>query len=51
LAIKGDYAEIHFNLGELYLSVHEKGLALEKYKILKTLGYEKAERLFNLIFR
>jgi hypothetical protein len=33
------------------LQVGDKGSALEEYKILKTLDTEKANKLFNLIYK
>jgi len=52
-AIKIDpgYAPAHMNLGIAYLSIGDKSSALEEYKILKTLDAEKANTLFNLIYK
>jgi Flp pilus assembly protein TadD len=46
---KPDDTEAHYNLGVTYLLSGDKGLALEEYKILKTLDAELANKLFNLI--
>jgi hypothetical protein len=51
IRIKPDYAEIHYNLGTAYLMLNDRGLALEQYKILKDLDTEKANKLFNLIYK
>ena len=39
------------SLGLLYVSSGDKGSALEEYKILKNLDQEKANQLFNLIYK
>ena len=49
IKIRPDFALTHFNLGTTYLVIGDKGLALEEYKILKTLDAEKANELFKLI--
>ncbi|MFC1819778.1 tetratricopeptide repeat protein [Thermodesulfobacteriota bacterium] len=46
-----DLGEAHFNLGISYLNLKNKGSALEQYKILKTLDKEKANELFNHIYK
>jgi Flp pilus assembly protein TadD len=51
IRIKPDYANAHLNLGLTYLLVGDKGSALEEYKILKTLDIERANKLFNLIYK
>jgi uncharacterized membrane protein YhaH (DUF805 family) len=51
IRINPDYAETYYNLGAAYLRVGDKGSALEEYKILKTLDTEKANELFNLIYK
>jgi tetratricopeptide (TPR) repeat protein len=51
IRIKPDYVEAHYNLGVTYLMTGDKVLALEEYKILKTLGSEQADQLYNLIRR
>ena len=47
--IKPDFAQTHYNLGVTYLVAGNKGLALEKCKILKTLDAGKANELIKLI--
>ena len=49
IRIKPDFVLAHYNLGVTYLVAGNKGLALEEYKILKTLDAEKANELFKLI--
>jgi tetratricopeptide (TPR) repeat protein len=49
IRIKPDYAEAHYALGIAYLVTGDKGLALEEYKILKTLDAEQANKLVTLI--
>jgi len=51
IRIKPDDAEAHYNLGLNYLRTGDNGSALEEYKILKTLDVEKADKLFNLIYK
>ena len=51
IRIKPDFADAHFGLGCSYLLVGDKGSALEEYKILKTLDAERANELFNLIYK
>ncbi|MCX5633376.1 MAG: tetratricopeptide repeat protein [Phycisphaerae bacterium] len=51
IRIKPDFAEAHYNLGITYLIIGNKGSALEEYKILKTLDAERANKLFNLIYK
>jgi hypothetical protein len=49
--IKPDYAEAHYGLGVVYLVIGDKNAALEQHKILKTLDAERANKLFNLIYK
>jgi tetratricopeptide (TPR) repeat protein len=49
IRIKPDFVEAHYNLGVAYLMTGDKSWALEEYKILKTLGAEQANKLFNLM--
>ena len=49
VSIKPDFVEAHYNLGITYLLNGDKSLALEEYRILKTLGAEQADQLYNLI--
>jgi tetratricopeptide (TPR) repeat protein len=51
IRIKPDYAEAHTVLGNVYFLKGDKGSALEEYKILKTLDAERANELFNLIYK
>ena len=51
IRIEPDDAEAHFELGRGYLDLKDTGDALEQYKILKTLDKEKANELFNLIYK
>lgn len=51
LRIKLDYAEAHFGLGLTYLILNDRGSALDEYKILKDLDPERANKLFNLIYK
>ena len=49
IIIKPDLAKAHYNLGVTYLVAGNKSLALEEYKILKTMDADKANELFKLI--
>jgi Tfp pilus assembly protein PilF len=49
--IKPDFALAHVSLGLTYLSVGNRSMALEEYKILKELDVEKANKLFDLIYK
>ena len=50
--IKPDFVDAHYNLGFTCLAAGDKALALEEYKILKTLGDDKqADQLYNLIYK
>ncbi len=51
IRIKPDDAEAHNNLGIAYLLIDDKGSAIDEYKILKELDTEKANELFNLIYK
>ena len=44
-----DDAGAHLNLGIAYLSLNDRGSALEQYKILKSLDSKLANKLFNFI--
>ena len=44
-------ANAHFGLGLSYLSTKNRSLALEQYKILKTLDADMADELFDRIYR
>ena len=51
-AIRADprMAPAHFNLGMTYLEQGHRKLALDEYEILKGLGADEAESLFNMIY-
>jgi len=51
IRLKPDYANAHFGLGGAYLMIGDRGRALEEYKILKELDAEKANKLFNVIYK
>ena len=51
IRIKPDHAQAHYNLGIRYLIAGSKGSALDEYKILKELDKERADKLFNLIYK
>jgi tetratricopeptide (TPR) repeat protein len=51
IRIKPDFVMAHYNLGVAYLVTGDKNSALEECKILKTLDAEKANELFNLIYK
>jgi Flp pilus assembly protein TadD len=51
IRVQPDYAEAHYALGATYLILGDKGSAVEEYKILKDLDKEKANKLFNFIYK
>lgn len=51
IGIKPDDADAHFFLCGAYLVLNDRVPALEQYKILKDLDPEKANELFNLIYK
>ncbi|MFA4918822.1 MAG: tetratricopeptide repeat protein [Thermodesulfovibrionales bacterium] len=51
IRIKPDFAMAHYNLGFYCLILNDRGSALNEYKILKDLDTEKANKLFNLIYK
>ena len=51
ITIKPDDAIAHANLGVTYVLVNDSVSALEQYKILKNLGSEMANKLFNFIYK
>jgi len=51
IRINPDFALAHYNLGITYQFLDDRGSALEEYKILKPLDIEKANELFNLIYK
>ncbi|HKK83055.1 MAG TPA: tetratricopeptide repeat protein, partial [Atribacterota bacterium] len=50
IRIQPDYVYAHYGLGIAYLSLGERNLALEEYKILKELDNEIANLLFDQIY-
>ena len=51
IRIGPDEADAHYNLGIAYLSLNDRGSAMEQYKILKKLDTEMANELFNVIYK
>jgi len=52
IRINPDNADAHFCLGCMYVEVkNDRGSALEQYKILKNLDTERANILFNMIYK
>jgi tetratricopeptide (TPR) repeat protein len=51
IKLKPDYVLAHYNLGGAYLSMGNTGAALEQYKILKNLDPDRANGLFNRIYK
>lgn len=51
ILIKPDFVLAHFSLGLTYLLVENRSMALEQYKVLKNLDIEKANKLFDLIYK
>ena len=51
IRINPDYADAHWMLGIVYNSTGDRGNALEEYKILMKLDKEKANTLFNFIYK
>jgi Trypsin-like serine proteases, typically periplasmic, contain C-terminal PDZ domain len=51
IRVKPEYTEAHYDLGATYLILGDKGSAVEEYKILKDLDKEKANKLFNFIYK
>jgi tetratricopeptide (TPR) repeat protein len=49
--INPDDATAHFYLGFAHVIFDDRGSALEQYKILKNLDSEKANQLFNMIYK
>ena len=46
-----DEAWAHNNLGLAYLSLHDRDSAIDQYKILKKLDTERANKLFDRIYK
>ena len=51
IRLKPDDARAHLELGMSYLMQGDRGAPLEEYKILKTLDKERANILFNGIYK
>jgi tetratricopeptide (TPR) repeat protein len=51
IRIKPDLANAHYALGVTYSVMGNKEAALEEYQILKTLDAEKADKLYQLIYK
>jgi tetratricopeptide (TPR) repeat protein len=51
IRITPDCVEAHYNLGLMYLILGEKSAALEKCRVLKLLGRESADGLFDFMSR
>ena len=51
IKIRPDFAGAHYDLGATYLKLDDTASALKEYKILKSLDVEKANKLFNLIYK
>ncbi|PIV43517.1 MAG: hypothetical protein COS27_04730 [Nitrospirae bacterium CG02_land_8_20_14_3_00_41_53] len=51
IRIKPGFAMAHYGLGLTYLLIDNRGLALEQYKILKSLDPKLADHLFNFIYK
>ncbi|MBI4682758.1 MAG: serine protease [Nitrospirae bacterium] len=51
LKFRAGYPEAHYNLGIVYLLLRDKGSALERYKILKSIDTQLADRLLKLIYK
>jgi tetratricopeptide (TPR) repeat protein len=51
IRINPDNAEAHFALGAAYAFLNDRVSALEQYKILKSLDLERANKLFNRIYK
>jgi tetratricopeptide (TPR) repeat protein len=51
IRIDPDHAGAHKNLGVAYVELNKRNSALEQYKILKKLDTEKANKLFDRIYK
>ena len=51
IRINPDDADAHYHLGIIYCGLDDRGSAMEQYKILKKLDTEKANELFNKIYK
>jgi len=48
--INSDYADAHYQIGIIYAKLGEVGKALERFKVLKNLDQNLADRLFETIY-
>jgi len=51
IRINPDYADAHMILGMIYNSTGDRGNALEEYKVLMKLDKERANTLFDIIYK
>ncbi len=51
IKIKPDFAKAHLFLGLFYVIINDRDSALRQYKILKSLDPERANILFNVIYK
>jgi len=51
IRIDPDYKSAHFNLGLAYLQLNDRDSAIDQYKILKKLDTERANKLFDRIYK
>jgi tetratricopeptide (TPR) repeat protein len=51
IQLKPDLADAYRNLAIIHLQRGERGLALEQYKALKLVNYERAKELFDVIYQ
>jgi len=51
IRLEPDYPEAHYELGLANLSLHNRALALEEYKVLLRLNQKLAYKLFGFIYR
>jgi tetratricopeptide (TPR) repeat protein len=49
IRLEPDYAGAHYNLGMAYNNIGNREAALEQYEILKELGPDTANKLFNFL--
>ena len=51
IRIDPDFALAHYNLGGAYLQSNDRDSAIDQYKILKKLDTERANKLFDRIYK
>jgi tetratricopeptide (TPR) repeat protein len=51
VGINPDFVTAHCWLGFIYVSLNDKGSALEQYNILKRLDHERANELYTVIHK